>query len=202
MNGEIRSREVRVVDADGNQLGVMSAREALRLAQERDLDLVEIAPNAYPPVCRIMNYGKYRYEQSKKDREARRRQKVVDIKEVRMTPKIGDHDFNVKMRNAQRFLTEGNKVKVSVRFRGREIIHADLARQMLLDMAQQLSAVGQVERPPMVEGRLLIMVLAPRGDRPAAVRNAAAEAEEASSTTGAPAEDEGDMAVSQQSQES
>lgn len=153
-----------MIDTDGNQLGIMSVRDALRLAQERDLDLVEVAPSAYPPVCRIMNYGKFRYEQGKREREARKRQKVVDVKELSLTLKTAEHDLAIKTRNAQRILEQGDKVKMSVRFRGREIVHADLARRMLEGIARQLTAVGQVERPPVVEGRQLVMVIAPRPD--------------------------------------
>lgn len=171
INEEIRAREVRVISPEGQQLGILPVRDALRLAHERDLDLVEIAPHVDPPVCRIMNYGKYKYEQNKKEREARKRQKVVDLKEIRMTPKIEDHDFEVKMRSAARFLTDGDKVKITVRFRGREIVHADLARNMLNQLAEKLSNLCVVERPPKVEGRAMIMILAPRPD--AAVRAAA-----------------------------
>lgn len=172
MNGEIRAREVRVVDTDGNQLGIMSVREALRLAQEKDLDLVEVAPNAYPPVCRIMNYGKFRYEQGKREREARKRQKIVDVKELSLTLKTGEHDLGIKTRNAQRILEQGDKVKMTVRFRGREIVHADLARGMLENIARRLAAVGVVERPPVVEGRQLVMILTPRPDKPERVGRA------------------------------
>jgi len=162
VNGEIRVREVRVISADGEQLGIMPVREALLLAQERNLDLVEVAPNAQPPVCRIMDYGKYRYEQSKKERDVRKKQKVITVKELRMTPKIDNHDFQIKLRNAERFLRDGDKVKITVRFRGREIVHADLAREKLEDLAQQLQAVSAIERPPRLEGRQMIMILAPR----------------------------------------
>jgi len=128
VNNEIRAREVRVVDVNGDQLGIMSARDALNVAGDRGLDLVEVAPNAKPPVCRIMDYGKHRYEQSKREKAARRKQKVINVKEVRMSPKIADHDFQVKSRAAEKFLQAGDKVKVSIRFRGREIVHSDLAR--------------------------------------------------------------------------
>lgn len=147
-------------------------REALRLAHERDMDLVEVAPHENPPVCRIMNYGKYKYEQSKKDREARKRQKIVQIKEIRMTPKIEEHDFDVKARNVERFLRDGDKVKVTVRFRGREIVHADLARNMLQGLVNRLQGMAVVERPPRVEGRLMVMILAPRPDTQARARAA------------------------------
>lgn len=164
VNEEIRAREVRLISPEGQQLGVLPLREALRLAHERDLDLVEIAPHVAPPVCRLMNYGKYKYEQSKKEREARKKQKIVDIKEIRMTPKIEDHDFEVKRKAAERFLVDGDKVKITVRFRGREIVHSDLARKMLSELAQSMSGVCTVERPPRVEGRAMIMILSPRSD--------------------------------------
>ncbi|MBE3597573.1 MAG: translation initiation factor IF-3 [Limnochordaceae bacterium] len=185
VNEEIRAREVRVVSPEGQQLGILPVREALRLAHERDLDLVEIAPHANPPVCRLMNYGKYKYEQSKKEREARKRQKIVDLKEIRMTPKIEDHDFEVKRKAAERFLSDGDKVKITVRFRGREIVHSDLARTMLNQLAQSLGSISTVERPPRIEGRHMIMILAPRTDvqanKPAAAPAAPVEA------TGSPA---------------
>lgn len=137
-------------------------RDALRLAAEKNLDLVEVAPTARPPVCRIMDYGRFKYEQSKRDREARKKQHVVTIKEVRMTPKIEDHDFAVKVKNAEKFLGEGDKVKASVRFRGREIVHTEIARKLLLEMAQTLSAISSMEREPKVEGRSMIMILTPK----------------------------------------
>lgn len=164
MNDAIRAREVRVVDANGDQLGIMSARDALSVATERGLDLVEVAPNAKPPVCRIMDYGKHRYEQSKRDKATKKKQKVTSIKEIRMSPKIDDHDFDVKFKAAERFLKSGDKVKVSVRFRGREIVHSDLARTKLDKLATQLKDVAVVERPPKLEGRQMIAVLAPRTD--------------------------------------
>jgi translation initiation factor IF-3 len=162
VNEGIRAREVRVVDANGDQLGIMSAREALIMAGERGLDLVEVAPNAKPPVCRIMDYGKHRYEQSKRDKAAKKKQKIVNIKEIRMSPKIDEHDFEVKLKAADRFLKAGDKVKVSVRFRGREIVHADLAKTKLENLATQLKEIAVVERPPKLEGRQMIAVLAPR----------------------------------------
>ena len=151
-----------MISPEGEQLGVMSIRDAMQAAAERELDLVEVAPNARPPVCRIMDYGKYRYEQTKQKKEAKKRQKQVSVKEVRMTPKIDDHDFQVKTKNAERFLGDGNKVKVSVRFRGREVVHSNLARDMLLGMAEQVSQVGSIERQPLMEGRQMIMILAPK----------------------------------------
>ena len=142
----------------------MDVREALRIAGERELDLVEVAPNAKPPVCRIMDFGKHKYEQAKRDKEAKKKQKTITIKEVRMSPKIDEHDFAVKHKNADKFLKAGDKVKVSVRFRGREIVHADLARTKLNDLAQRVQEVGIVERPPKLEGRHMIMILAPKAD--------------------------------------
>lgn len=139
----------------------MPLREGLRLAAERDLDLVEVAPNAKPPVCRLMDYGKFKYEQAKREKEARKRQHTVNVKEVRMSSKIDDHDFQVKARAAERFLKAGDKVKVSIRFRGREIVHQDLAREKLKQLADQLSELGVVERRPTMEGRTMTMMLGP-----------------------------------------
>jgi len=165
-------REVRVISPEGEQLGIMPIREALLLAQERNLDLVEVAPNAQPPVCRIMDYGKFRYEQSKRERDVRKKQKAITVKELRMTPKIDTHDFQIKLRNAERFLRDGDKVKIAVRFRGREIVHADLARDKLVDLANQLQGVALVERPPRLEGRQMIMILAPKQQQEAKVQAA------------------------------
>ncbi|ADU50941.1 bacterial translation initiation factor 3 (bIF-3) [Thermaerobacter marianensis DSM 12885] len=162
MNEQIRVREVRVISPEGEQLGIFPTHEALRMAYERNLDLVEVAPQARPPVCRIMDYGKYKYEQAKRDREARRRQKIVDIKEVKMRPRIDQHDFEVKLRNARRFLEDGDKVKATIMFRGREIVHADLGRQVLERLAKAVEDIATVERRPVVEGRNMTMVLAPR----------------------------------------
>lgn len=151
-----------VITDDGTKLGVLPLREALRVAEEKALDLVEVAPTARPPVCRIMDYGKFRYEQAKKEREARKNQHITDIKEVRMTPKIEDHDFAVKAKAAEKFLRDGDKVKAVIRFRGREIVHAELAKKLMLEMAQGLSEVSGVEREPRVEGRNMIMILTPK----------------------------------------
>jgi len=167
VNEEIRGREVRVVTSEGEQLGIMLVRDALRLAQERDLDLVEIAPTAKPPVCRIMDYGKFRYEQSKKEREARKNQKTTEVKEVRMTPKIEDHDFQVKLKAASKFLKDGDKVKAQVRFRGREIVHADLGRKLLARLAAELQDVAAVERDSRLEGRSMVMILIPKQEKAA-----------------------------------
>lgn len=162
INDEIRAREVRVVGEKSEQLGIMSVREALALAQEQQLDLVEVSPTARPPVCRIMDYGKYKYEQAKRDRESRKKQKIVSIKELKMRPAIEDHDFDVKVRSAYRFLQEGDKVKCTMVFRGREIVHASLAQTTLRKLADAVKDVGVVERVPKVEGRAMIMILAPK----------------------------------------
>ena len=140
----------------------MIPREALRIARERGLDLVEVAPNARPPVCRVMDYGKYMYEKSKKERESRKNQKTVKIKEVRISPKIDDHDFSVRVKNSVGFLQKGNKVKATVRFRGREIVHADIGKKLLEDLAEFVQDYAVVERDPKVEGRNMIMILAPK----------------------------------------
>lgn len=161
INDQIRGHRVRVIDPEGNQLGILTPEEALEAAAARNLDLVEVSPNAQPPVCRIMDFGKFKYEQSKREKEARRNQKVVNLKEIRMRPKIDDHDLAVKERAARKFLEAGDKVKVSVRFRGREIVHQDLAKAKLMNLAEQLSELGTVERVPYMEGRQMVMILAP-----------------------------------------
>lgn len=162
MNEAIRAREVRVIDEAGQQLGVMSVREALEVARSRGLDLVEVAPNAEPPVCRVLDFGKFMYERTKKEKEARRAQKQIEVKEVRLRPKTGEHDIDYKVRDARRFLTAGNKVKVRVRFRGREITHPEVARDLLERVATALADVGMVEQRPAAEGNSLLMVLAPK----------------------------------------
>ncbi|HLS10360.1 translation initiation factor IF-3 [Lentibacillus sp.] len=165
VNEKIRAREVRLIDSNGDQLGVKSRNEALNIAQKRDLDLVLVAPNAKPPVCRIMNYGKYRYEQQKKEKEARKKQKVINVKEVRFTPGIGDHDFNTKLKNARKFLSKGDKVKASVRFRGRAITHKDLGREVLDRLAEETQDVASVESKAKMEGRNMFMMLAPNKEK-------------------------------------
>lgn len=153
-----------MVDTDGGQLGIMPLREALQLAAERNLDLVAIAPNAKPPVCKVMDYGKYKYEQSKREKEARKNQKTVTVKEVKVRPNIEEHDFQVKLKNARRFLENGDKVKLTVMFRGREITHPELGQRLLLRMAKELEELelASVERHPKVEGRNMLMVLMPK----------------------------------------
>ena len=162
INEEIRDREVRVVDQNGEQLGVMSSREALALAEERQLDLVKIAPQARPPVCKLMDYGKYRFEQSKKEREFRKNQKVITVKEVRLSATIEDHDVDVKYKNAVKFLKDGNKVKVTIRFRGRQITHSEIGRQIMTEFAERIKEYGTVDKAPQIEGRNMSMFISPR----------------------------------------
>ena len=162
LNEEIRDKEVRVIGDDGAQLGIMSAADALRLAEEREMDLVKISPNAVPPVCKIMDYGKFRFEQTKKEKEARKNQHVVEIKEVRMSPSIDVNDFNVKLKNAQKFLKEGNRVKVTVRFRGREMAHTNIGEQLLIQFGEGCSEVAAVEKNPKLDGRNMSMFLSPK----------------------------------------
>ncbi|RKQ29922.1 translation initiation factor IF-3 [Oceanobacillus halophilus] len=165
VNEKIRAREVRLIDSNGDQLGVKSRQEALEIAQTRNLDLVLVAPNAKPPVCRIMDYGKYRYEQQKKEKEARKKQKVINVKEVRFTPGIGDHDFETKLKNARKFLEKGDKLKASVRFRGRAITHKELGQEVLNRLAEELKDIATVESRPKMEGRNMFMMLAPVNEK-------------------------------------
>ena len=162
INEEIRIREVRVTDANGEQLGIMLTRDALRLAEEQHLDLVEIAPKARPPVCRIMDFGKYRYEQQKREKEARKKQKVISIKEVKLRPNIEQHDFDVKLKNAQRFIEDGDKVKVTVMFRGRELSHPEIGTAILDKMSKALEGTVNVERTAKLEGKNMTMILSPK----------------------------------------
>jgi len=162
VNHEIKAREVRLIGPDGKQLGIMPLKDALRYAQEAQLDLVKIASNAKPPVCKIMDFGKYKYEQSKREKEARKNQKVISIKEIRMNPTIDDHDFQVRLKSAVKFLKDGNKVKVSIKFRGRQMIHTKLGEDVLNKMVEHIQEVGIVEKPPTMEGRNMVMVLSPK----------------------------------------
>lgn len=162
INEAIRAREVRLIDENGGQLGIVHIRDAQRIAAEKELDLVNVAPAAKPPVCRIMDYGKFKYEQSKKEKEARKNQRVVLIKEIRMTPNIEDHDFDTKVKSAAKFLQEGDKVKAAVRFRGREITHPELGRAVLEKLSRQLEPHGLPERSPRLEGRNMIIIFNPR----------------------------------------
>ena len=159
MNEQIREKEVRLIGENGEQLGIMSSKEAQKLAREAELDLVKIAPTAKPPVCKIIDYGKYRYEQARKEKEARKKQKVIEIKEVRLSPNIEENDLNTKVSAARKFIQKGNKVKVTLRFRGREMSHMNNSRHILEDFAEQLSDIAVVDKPSKVEGRSLVMFL-------------------------------------------
>ncbi|NJP37034.1 translation initiation factor IF-3 [Alkalicoccus luteus] len=161
VNENIRAREVRLIGANGDQIGVKSKQEALDMARNADLDLVMVAPNAKPPVCRIMDYGKYRFEQQKKDKEARKKQKIINLKEVRLSPNIEEHDFNTKLRNARKFLEKGDKVKAAIRFRGRAITHSELGRKVLVRLADECKDLATIEQKPKMEGRSMFLVLAP-----------------------------------------
>ncbi len=160
INEQIRDREVRLIGEEGEQLGIMSSREAQKLADEAGLDLVKIAPTAKPPVCKIVDYGKYRYEQARKEKEARKKQKTIEIKEIRLSPNIDTNDLNTKINAAKKFLTKGDKVKVTLRFRGREMAHMNASKHILDDFAEALTEIAVVEKPAKVEGRSMTMVLA------------------------------------------
>jgi len=162
INEQIRDKEVRLIDVDGTQIGIVSAKEAQMLANERNLDLVKIVPKANPPVCRIMDYGKYKFDLAKKEKEARKKQKVINVKEVRLSPNIEKHDLEVKIKNAMKFLKDGNKVKVSVRFRGREIAHTQKGIEILENFAQAVSEFGEVEKKPKMEGKSMIIIVTPK----------------------------------------
>ena len=159
INEQIRDREVRLIGADGAQLGIMSSREAMRLAEEAGLDLVKIAPTAKPPVCKIVDYGKFKYEQVRKEKEARKKQRTVEIKEIRLSPNIDTNDLNTKGNAARKFLTKGDKVKITLRFRGREIAHMNNSKHILDDFAKSLADIAVVEKAPKVEGRSMTMFL-------------------------------------------
>lgn len=162
INDEIRDKEVRLIDSDGSQLGIVSSKEAKQIAYDKNLDLVKIAPKATPPVCRIMDYGKYKFEAAKKEKEARKNQKTVDVKEIRLSPSIDDHDFNTKLNHAVKFLKNGDRVKVSVRFRGRELHHAQLGEDILKRFAEGVGEVGTVDKMPKLEGRFMNMFVSPK----------------------------------------
>ena len=166
INEEIRDKEVRVIGSDGAQLGIMYSSKALSLAEQAGVDLVKIAPQAQPPVCKIMDYGKYRFEQSKREKEARKNQKVVDIKEVRLSLNIDTHDFNTKLNQSQKFIKSGDKVKVSIRFRGREMGHPELGIEVMKRFADACQEFAVVEKPAKLEGRNMLMFLAPRPNSP------------------------------------
>ncbi len=159
INEDIRDKEVRLISATGEQLGIMSSKDALAKAEEANLDLVKISPNADPPVCKLMDYGKYKFEQTKREKEAKKNQRVVEIKEVRMSPSIDVNDFNTKLRSAQKFLAEGNRVKVSIRFRGREMAHTEIGQDLLLKFAEQCAEVAVMDKEPKLEGRFMSIFL-------------------------------------------
>ena len=167
INEEIIDKEVRLIDDEGNQLGIMSAEEALKIATERELDLVKIAPGSNPPVCRIMDYGKFRFEQAKKEKEAKKNQRVIEIKEIRMSPSIDTNDLNTKLKNAQKFLADGDRVKVSVRFRGREMAHTNIGEVLLKDFAAKCAEIANLDKAPKLEGRSMSIFLSPKPTTPA-----------------------------------
>ena len=162
VNEGIRAREVRGVSGEGEQLGILPISEALRIATERELDLVEVAPEAVPPVCRIMDFGKFKYQQSRRAKDARKKQTIIQVKEVKMGPKTDEHDFQFKARHVRRFLEDGNKAKVTIRFRGREMAHTELGRKLLDRMSQDLTDIATIESFPKLEGRNLVMILTPK----------------------------------------
>ena len=162
INEEIRAKEVRVIDAEGEMRGVLSIKEALALAEESNLDLVNVSPNAEPPVCKILDYGRFKYQSQKKASETRKKQKTVEIKEIKMRPNIDTHDYEVKMKAIQRFFEEGDKVKVTLKFRGREMAHQELGMKLLIQVKEDCLAIAKVEAEPKLEGRQMMMVLAPR----------------------------------------
>ena len=165
LNEEIRDKEIRLIGADGAQLGIVSGAQANAMAEEQGLDLVKISPNAVPPVCKIMDYSKFCFDQKKREKEARKNQRVVEVKEVRMSPSIDTNDFNTKVKSAQKFLTDGNRVKVSVRFRGREMAHTNLGEKLLMDFAEACSEVASLEKNPKLDGRFMAMFLSPKNSK-------------------------------------
>ena len=165
INEEIRDHEVRLIGPDGEQLGVMPTRQAMDIAEEKELDLVKIAPTAKPPVCKLMDYGKFRYEQSKRDKEARKNQKVITVKEVRLSPTIDEHDTQVRVRDCIKFLQDGNKIKVSIRFRGRMVTHSDIGLQVMNSFFDQVKDYAVMDRAPATEGRTMTMMLSPKKDK-------------------------------------
>ena len=165
LNDEIRDKELRVIGEDGTQLGIMSSEEANAIADEQGLDLVKISPNATPPVCKIMDYSKFCYDQKKREKDAKKNQRVVEVKEIRMSPSIDTNDLNTKIKAAQKFLADGNRVKVSVRFRGREMAHTNLGEKLLMEFAEACSETANMEKNPKLEGRFMGMFLAPKNSK-------------------------------------
>ena len=166
LNEEIRDKEVRLIDEDGEQLGVMDTEKAMQIAEDKDLDLVKISPGAKPPVCKVMDYGKFKFEQSKKEKEARKNQHVVEVKEIRMSPVIDTNDFNVKLRNGHKFISEGNRLKVTIRFRGRQMAHTDIGAKILERFAKECEEFAVMDKNPKLEGRNMSMFLSPRPGKP------------------------------------
>lgn len=162
INEEITDKEVRLIGSEGEQLGIMSAEAALKIAEEHELDLVKIAPGSVPPVCRVMDYGKYRFEQTKKEKEAKKNQRIIEIKEIRMSPSIDTNDFNTKLKTAQKFLSDGDRVKVSVRFRGREMAHTEIGETLLRGFADQCAEIANLDKAPKLEGRNMSLFLSPK----------------------------------------
>ena len=162
INEEIRDKEVRLIDSDGSQLGIVTIQQAMDTAIQRGLDLVKIAPKAEPPVCRVMDYGKFRFEQAKKEKEARKNQRVIEIKEIRMSPSIGDNDFLTKLKNGQKFLQEGDRLKVTIRFRGREMAHTNIGEVLLMRFADECKEIATMDKNPKLEGRNMSMFLSPK----------------------------------------
>ena len=162
LNEEITDKEIRLIGENGEQLGIVSGEEALRTAEEQGLDLVKISPQATPPVCKLMNYGKYKFEQSKREKEARKNQHVIEVKEIRMSPGIGENDFNTKLKNGQKFLQGGDRLKVTIRFRGREMAHTNIGEQLLRDFAAKCADIANLDKQPKLEGRNMSMFLSPK----------------------------------------
>ena len=193
MNERIRAREVRLIDENGEMIGVMAPGRALDIAREQNLDLVEISPNANPPVCKLMDYGRYKYEQAKKENEARKNQKTITLKEIRMRPRTDDHDVDVKTRKIQEFLAEGDKVRVSVQFRGPDMRHPDIGRRLLDEIAEVLKGTAIIERPPVMEGRMMSMIVSrapgwepPKKQAPPPTRKQQADSTKANATATTP----------------
>ena len=162
INDEIQEKEIRLIGEDGEQLGLMSSEAAMAIAEEKELDLVMISPAAKPPVCKIMDYGKFRFEQSKREKEAKKNQRVMDVKEIRMSPGIGENDFNTKLKNGQKFLTDGDRLKVTVRFRGREMAHTSIGEKLLKDYAAKCAEIANLDKDPKLEGRTMSIFLSPK----------------------------------------
>ena len=165
INGQIRLKEVQLIDENGQKLGIMTSNKALEIAEEKNLDLVLVAPNGNPPVCKIMNYGKFKFEQAKKEKEAKKKQKVAELKELRITPNIDEHDFNFKCKNARKFIEDGNKVKITVRFRGRELNYIKLGETTLNRFSDELSDIANIEKKPMLEGKNMFVILSKKTEK-------------------------------------